>query len=487
MIVLKSVTANSAVLNLCGKFAEGDAASRLQECGAPHRRWKSNATGPSENAINPAMTEDVPSRTFSQLIWVSFARIALVGTWFLATILILRVLGVEMAGLYFYCQTVIKVTTACIGDPLDMAVMRQGPLLIKSDRPAALQLVRSAFWIRMSLGLIVLLAALLFPALASRALLNNPDYRTVAVLTAAGVLGDFLLRSALGYFQIGEQFGKFLAVDSVWQGGRVVLVLGLVLLHKLSLTTAIGLYVLVPYLAFAVAWLLLPGDVTRFTFPSRGHLSGIFHYGKWMVGGLVMAALYERLDVMLLKHFKGDLAVGFYAAAFTWAVIPDFINGILQTVLGPKIAPAYAAGKFNAMQRTYLRYAVPSGIVFVLMAIPIAAWVIRVFMSPVFLPAANIYRILILGTVFNTVFTPLPEALMNFVAPRRVAVYTGLGLVWVVLGGVLFIPIYGAIGAAVTILSARLLVGCILMIQAHQLALNKQREVAISAARPAMR
>jgi O-antigen/teichoic acid export membrane protein len=416
------------------------------------------------------MTQDVPSKTFSQLLWVSAVRIALVGTWFLATVLIGRTLGVVAFGFFVYCQTLIKFVTGCLGDPLDMAVMRQGPILLRTDRPALLQLLRSAFFLRLVIGMAMLLLALAVPSLASGAMFSNPNFKAMAVLTAAGVLGDFLLRSALGYFQIGENFGRFIAVDAVWQSVRVVAVVLLVLLHRLTDRSAVAIYVFAPWIAFAAGWFLLPADVRKPALPHRKDLLDIFHYGKWVVIGLAMAAAYEQLDKLLLVHLRGDRELGIYAAALTWAVIPDFINGILQTVLGPRIAPAYAQGRFNALQKQYLSYAVPAGVAFGIIAMLIAGWVIRVFMSAAYLPAVGVYRVLIIGTLFNTVVTPLPEALMNFIAPRRVILCTALALIWVLVGGYSLIPRHGAMGAAVTIVSARLLVGSIIVWQAHRLA-----------------
>jgi O-antigen/teichoic acid export membrane protein len=115
---------------------------------------------------------------------------------------------------------------------------------------------------------------------------------------------------------------------------------------------------------------------------------------------------------------------------------------------------------------------VPIGAVFTLLALTLAGLVIRTFLSSPFEDSINVYRILVLGTIFNTVFVPLPEALMNFVAPKRVVVYTAIGLIWVAVGGVIFIPRYGAIGAACVILSARVIVGVIIMVQAQRLAVR---------------
>ena len=280
-----------------------------------------------------------PSKTFSQLLWVSAIRIALVGTWFLATLLIGRTLGVIAFGFFVYCQTLIKIVTGCVGDPLDMAVMRQGPILFATDRPRLLQLLRSAFFLRAVIGTAVLLFALVLPALASRAMFSNPNFRAIASLTAAGVLGDFLLRSALGYFQIGERFGRFIAIDAVWQTTRVVAVVTLVLLHRLTDANAVAIYVIAPYIAFAVGWLLLPADVRAPAPPHRQDLIDILHYSKWMVTGLAIAAGYEQLDKILLAHLRGDRELGLYAARPDLCGHPRFYQRHSADGAGPQNRP----------------------------------------------------------------------------------------------------------------------------------------------------
>ena len=126
------------------------------------------------------------------------------------------------------------------------------------------------------------------------------------------------------------------------------------------------------------------------------------------------------------------------------------------------------------MQKQYLLYAIPIGVVFASIAMLAVGPMIHLVMSDKFAPAVNVFRVLLLGTLFNTVLVPLPEALMNFIAPKRVAIYTAVGLLWVILAGLILIPRLGPLGAAITIVSARILVGCIVMVQAHRLANQKQ-------------
>jgi O-antigen/teichoic acid export membrane protein len=406
-------------------------------------------------------------------LWVTFGRILLLGSWFYATKCFANVIGPAAFGMYVLCQSTIRVLTGSIGDPLDMAVMREAPLLLRTDRRGALDLIRSAFWLRVAFGVVVILVALSVPSLASRAIFNSPQFRGLAVLTLAGVLGDFLLRSVLGFFQVSEQFSRFMLVDAVWQLGRVAAVSILAVTHHLTAPAGIVLYVVAPYVSAFCGWFLLPPDMTRLAPPSRYQIVKILDYTKWIVAGMSMAAAYERLDLFMLewirtRHDHGH-DVGIYGLAGFLASIPDYLNGIIQTSLAPKVAPAYADGTFNRLQWWYLKYAVPCGLLMGAGAILLSSWGIRTFLSPQYIDAIPVFKILILSTLFNLVFTPLPSALVNFVAPQRVTVFTAVGLVWVAVGAAFAIPMYHATGAAVVMLTARLVVGLLIIIQAQRL------------------
>jgi O-antigen/teichoic acid export membrane protein len=403
------------------------------------------------------------------LLGVTGGRVSLLGLWFAATALMARRLGPDAFGLYGLCQNVIKIITGCVGDPLDMAVMREAPVRLRSDRPRAIALVRSAFWLRVLFGLVPIVFAAAMPWAASYLIFRSTDYRQLAVLTACGVLGDFFLRSALGFFQVSEAFARFIAVDIVWQAGRAIVVVGLVATGTLSATTAVLVYVAAPYVAFAVAIFLLPRDVLRPAPPHRQHVREILHYGKWIAAALAMSAVYERLDLILLDWFRDKHDVGVYAGAMLLASVPDFLNGAIQTVLSPKVAPAFAAGTFGRLQSRYLRASIPIGAGVSLIAVTAAGPVIRTFLAGGYVESIPAFRLLILGTMFELIATPLPAALVNFVAPRRMTAITSIGLVVVFVGGVILIPRYGVTGAAALILSARVAVGTAVVVLARRL------------------
>ena len=405
-------------------------------------------------------------RTAVDLVVVTGGRAVLLAAWFAATTLLARALGPASFGLYTLAVTVVRLATAVAGEPLDAAVMRSAPVLLRSDRPRAVAVVRAAFHLRAGLGVVGLIVTAAVPWAVSWAVFDTVDHRTLAVLAAAGVLGDLLLRSALGYFQVASAFGRFLAVDAVWQLGRAVAVVGLLAAGRLTATSAVAVYVAAPFVAFAVAVALMPRDLTTAVRSSREQLWGVARHARWLVAATAVAALYERLDLLMLRRFRGDEAVGLYGGAVFLASVPDFIDGFVQTVLAPRVAPAVAAGRFNALNRRYWSVAVPACLVAGAVAVGLGGWGVRTFLKAEYAGSVPAFRVLVVGTLFNLAVTPLSAALLTYAAPRAAAAVTAGGLAVVVVGGLAVIPAYGAVGAAAVIVAARVGVGVVTLVLA---------------------
>ena len=412
------------------------------------------AAVPEPDDIQPR----VAPRTVADLLSVTGARVALLGGWFAVVLVLARVLGKAAFGRYTLAGNAIRLVTGLCGDPVDAAVMRSAPLHVRADRPRAVAVVRAAFGVRAAVGLASVAVAAAVPWAVSRAVFGTVDCRRLAVLTAAGVLGDLLLRSALGYFQVAETFGRFLAVDVVWQLGRTAAVGALLATGRATAGTAVAAYVAAPYVAFLVAVVLLPRDLTRPGRPARGDVSAVLHAAKWVAAATAAGTVYELLNPFLIGWFRGDADVGLYGLAMTLASVPDFLDGGVQTVMAPKVAPAFAAGRFGALQRQYLRWAVPLGTAAAVVAVGASGWAVRRFL-PGYAGSVGVFRLLVLGTLFNAVVTPLPAALLNYVAPRAAAAATAVGLAIVAGGGLLLIPRFGPVGGAAVVLVARVGVG----------------------------
>jgi O-antigen/teichoic acid export membrane protein len=404
------------------------------------------------------------------ITFVTGGQVVLLAIWFGATTLLARKLGPETLGFYALCTRAIRIFTSCIGDPLDLAVMREAPLYLKSDPQRGMAIVRTAFSVRAAFGAIALLIAATVPAGVSVLMFRSRNFPDLALLTGFGILTDLLLRSAAGYLQASERFGQFMTVNATWQLIRSI---GIALLSALTIasaTQAVAIYVAAPLIAFLVALPLLPrGLIKPFPPPSIRQVRDVLDYGKWIALGTIFATMYEGLDVFMLSWLRDERQVGIYAGAMTLGMIPDFLNGAVQTVLAPRISPAYSAGRFGALYRLYLRYALPLGAVALTGAMLLGVPIIRGLLSVRFAESADAFKILILATIFDIVFLPLPAALLAFVKPQVVPAINFMALLIVAVGGLVLIPRFGATGAAGLILAARVMIGSLTLVFTYRL------------------
>jgi len=124
--------------------------------------------------------------------------VSLVGIWFFRDAGEARVLKEANFGLYTLCTRAIGIFTGCFGDPLDMAVMRRGAALYEIQPPRAIEIIRSAFLAARGIGNALNRDRGGHAHARLMAVFASPNFHNLAMLTALGILGDLLLRSALG-------------------------------------------------------------------------------------------------------------------------------------------------------------------------------------------------------------------------------------------------------------------------------------------------
>lgn len=394
-------------------------------------------------------------------------RVVFVGLSFLATSLVLRKLDDASVGAYWFCIAVAKIVTGCVSDSLDLVVLRSVPKDVGINRPKALDTLRASFWLRLFTVGLIALAVALFPRPLSELAFKRPDYTHLLWLTTAALAGEMLIRSAMGYFQSCLEFNRLILVDIIVQSSRFLGVAALLATGALSLPTALGAYLLAPFIAFAVAFYLLPADVRRPHAASLGEFFAVLRFSRWVIAGMVFAAVYERLDVLLLGLLRSPAEVGIYAPAVMLASIPELVVSVVLTVVNPRVARLYEEGRFNELVWGYLRYSIPVGACAILGAIVLGGPVITTLFGSKYVNSIGLFKILAVGTLCFYMVTPVYSALLSILAPRRVMLATSLAVSTVTLGGFLVIPAFGATGAAALLTGVRILMSALIVFLAQ--------------------
>ena len=418
---------------------------------------------------------------------LTFGRIALVGFWFVAVLLVYRGLGASPEGLAqagFFAVSIALVKTAAgfISDPVDLAIMRQVPPLLARQPARAFEALRASFALRMAAAGA---AAAAVAAAAPLASLVAPEWAGAAPYlryAALAIIGDALIRAVLSTMQVEERFKTFVLLEGLVGILRFAAVVALWLLGAMQVDLVLACYAGASFAASALGYVLLPRGLTASLATRADDFAKLLHYLKWIVPAMLLAAVNERLDVFLVYSFAGAAAAGLYGAALTLALVPDILGGCLSTLIQPRIMRIHAAGEYGMRQRQFLAVSLPVCAIGYGLSLLLAEPVFALALGPRYVAAAPAFHWLLAGTLFWLAVTPLPMTLVAVAAPRRIVLVTLAQSVLVLLGGLLLVPRSGWIGMAQAIFAMRVAVALLLVAAARGIAAPSDVEIAPAAA-----
>ena len=182
--------------------------------------------------------------------------------------------------------------------------------------------------------------------------------------------------------------------------------------------------------------------------------------------GLVLSALYFRVDVFLLEQWSGLEAVAQYSAVFRIVDAMRLIPGAVLTVLLPRLFgprdPAFA--RRLAAGLTALALIVTA------VTWPLASWIVSTAYGPAYVGAAAVLQVLLLSFPLLTLNYSLTHQLIGWDRPHAYAVCCVAALIANLALNTWLIPKAGAIGAAWATLGTEVIVtiACLVALQRSQ-------------------
>ncbi|HEM60979.1 MAG TPA: flippase [Chloroflexi bacterium] len=373
------------------------------------------------------------------------ARVAGLGLALLTSVVIARTLGPEGTGVYtlaiLFPLLVITFTNLGIG-PATVYYVAQGKYAARDVFGTNVVLSAVAGLIAAALGFVFLLlfGGLAFPTVSS-------SYLSLALLLVpVTMFGQLHINQIL----LGSRrIADFNAANVLYKLLLLVLVLAATVALGLGITGAIWANILASLLLCIVLfpWVKrIAGGISLR--PRLDYVRDALTYGIKAHLGNIIGFLNYRVEVFLLGALAPATAVGFYAVAVGLAERLWFLSESASVVLFPTVS----AEKDEFKKKTFtplvsrsilLVTAVGAAILFL-----ISHWVVVLLYSSQYLPAINLFRILLPGIVFLSA----DRILANDIAGRGLPLlntYVGaVGIVVQVALNLLWIPGLGATGAA---------------------------------------
>lgn len=173
-----------------------------------------------------------------------------------------------------------------------------------------------------------------------------------------------------------------------------------------------------------------------------------FRYGLRAYAAIFLAFLVIRSDVLLLNYYLEDKKVGYYFTAVQLIDQFKMLGAVVAGVLMPRLASADSIKeKFRLnlkVLRTMTLVLSVAGLIVILAAKPI----ILLLFGKAFLPSVASLRILVVAMIFLSLETVLGQFLAAIGMPMRLVYFWLLCFLINLVLNIMWIPIYGEIGAA---------------------------------------
>ncbi|MBN1163415.1 MAG: flippase [Candidatus Krumholzibacteriota bacterium] len=408
------------------------------------------------------LVETLKRESIRQLGFIYSGRMITAVLRLVASIFLARKLGAEGIGILTIAAINMGLLARVLEMGLTTTMVRKLALYIsQEDDQQAAAIFKRIFIFRVQVsGAMVVIGYFLAPHVAGW-YYHNPALTLPLRLAVVGAFVFNVWNHIDGVLRALERFKQIAIIDVVSQTIRTlsIFILGYALFF-LDVKSALICNIAQVAIAFIICSLVIPRRFFSIK-PDRPYpLKDIFSYSGWMYLFSIIFMLFDRLDVLMLGYFKQENEVGIYAVAFTLIRPFEMIPETFNTVFLPKVSKFINKEEIFQYFKNTLKI---TGLVALLgiIAVVLARPVIVTFYGAEYAPSVRLFQILIGAFVLLTMLSPFTLAGHTINKPQLFVLMAGINLLLNFIGNLIFIPPYGATGAALVTLVSRVLGGII--------------------------
>jgi len=283
-------------------------------------------------------------------------------------------------------------------------------------------------------------------------LFNQVELTPYLAFTSLGIGGVILLGFMATYLQAKQRFFYHASVQSLKGFLRLLLVVIFMLLGVKSLFVYLSAYILVPWVLFLANYGVFPEKFRSVEIPpdvKQKLNSQLAHFSFWLTISSLISIFASRIDQIMISRLLGLKEVAIFTVA--WQLIQFFpvIYGSITSVLMPKISSLKTKPELIAFVRRTFKWVLVGTIGIAILVYP-SQYLISFLFGQKYVEAMPIYLILAYGYLLNVLVIPFSLVISVFNKTELMVISSILQLVINLVGNIVFIPLYGIMGAAYT-------------------------------------
>jgi O-antigen/teichoic acid export membrane protein len=391
-----------------------------------------------------------PLRNIGVLLAGNILRL---GLGFLASALTYRVLTPEDAGRFTLILTLVGLFSIFAEFGFRDAAVNY---IAGAASPAEAQTVARSFLVAKLLfgTLAAALLALLAHWILGRWYPGRVDAGLIQ-FAALSLLTGGLLNYMQTLLEARQNFGALSLLSTLQAGVRAAAIAFLFFTGRVALLPLLAVEVFIPLLLLAYGQRFLPREFLSLRGPLFAAFERMWRFSRWIAIAAIAATIFLRLDVLLLGHFHPEAEVGVYGVALALLGKFAIVENALLTTTFPDACRYTAKSDLRRYVRRTVRLTGLISLGFVLL-LPLARWLLLFLYGAAYERAALPFGLLLVSFVIALNFQPAAYVLYPLNRPQWIATSDVLQLMCSVGLGLWLIPIYGATGAALTVLGTRI-------------------------------
>jgi O-antigen/teichoic acid export membrane protein len=329
------------------------------------------------------------------------------------------------------------------------------------------QTLKSVLCLKLIVAAVFLVLGQLFSPFLSQAWVGSRQYSFYLRLVFFALGGQLLWNFILNYFSAHKDFTKTAFFLSSMPFMQLLALFILVYIHVFNLFYGVLIYLLAPMLTAFIWWFFLDQNFLKSPWFDKQLYKNIFRFSRWIYISNVASTVRNYLNSLFLLSpaFSGSITAGQinsglynFGDKIAAGTITIFSESVL-TVLLPKATEHQSPGEL----RKFLKIAYAKLVFLILPLIGLMFLVKPLFMVlchfmesyRAYEPALTVFYILYTGALFSIASFPMRTALYAVKMPHIETVMELFMLVIAIAGGLIMIPLYGFVGAAIVVFIQR--------------------------------
>ena len=309
--------------------------------------------------------------------------------------------------------------------------------------------------IKLSMSLVVISFGYILAPLIANKIFFKSDLVTPLRISFIGVGTTWLFSFITVNLQAFQRFWKWSGVQILTNLLRLVVVVILFYISKISIQNNLLAYITIPFIGFMIGLTLIPKGFLKVNkVLSVG--SEFFQYNKWIAIFIVFSSISSRLDTFLSARFVSSVELGLYSAAIQLTQVVPLIIGAIGTVIAPKMSGMRDINTillyFKKTQIFVLGISVLG-----LLAIPVSFWFIPTFYGDKYMGAVPVFTILLIAMLVFLISVPIHNMVLYYFSYPKLFTWVSMihFSIILILGWVL-VRKFGVIGIAYSVLFAQI-------------------------------